>query len=143
MRLLVIGGSQSATEMAEALRQPAAVSHVRDAAELKAGDAAESGFDWVLVDQSDPCAAEAATAAMREIMPDTPVSKVSAPQTAHTANRRPMPMCAVETTQDGLQILRCALRHAAHNPDADPALREAIGERPLVFEYHAPRRKAG
>ena len=144
MKLLVIGDTQSAHDMVNALRQPTTVSHVRDARELEQTIGGAEGFDWVLVDQSNQCAAEAAAIVTREVLPDTPVSKVSEPRRPSATARKPMPMCAVETTQDGLQILRCALRHAAHNPEADPALTEAIGERPLVFEYHAARpRKVG
>ncbi|MCA8967184.1 MAG: hypothetical protein KDC48_20055 [Planctomycetes bacterium] len=50
-------------------------------------------------------------------------------------------LCAVETTCDGMQILRCALHRASLQPDGQRALHEAIDTQPLVFEYHAPCRK--
>jgi hypothetical protein len=143
VRLLVIGGTQTALDLVEALRQPNQVEHVEDAGALPPVSAQDDTYDWVLVDETDGCAAEHAHAYLREMSPETPVSKVSVRQAPAHAPRRPMPMCAVETTSDGMQILRCALRHAAHNPEGDPALKAAIGERPLVFEYHAPTRKLG
>lgn len=48
------------------------------------------------------------------------------------------PVCAVERTPEGLQLLRCALARAQAQPERQPALAEALAERPLVFAYSAP-----
>lgn len=147
MNFLVIGHTQSAQDLADALRGSNKVTHVLDAEQLRESYAGPIGerplFEWILVDESDPCGAEMATRIVRENFAEVPVSRVSAPQASVDAPRRSLPMCAVETTGEGMQILRCALRHAAHSAEGDPALRAAIGERPLVFEYHAPHRKTG
>ena len=52
------------------------------------------------------------------------------------------PLCAVETTADGLQILRCALHSASQEPGGRDSLHRAIDSQPVVFEYHAPCRKS-
>lgn len=51
------------------------------------------------------------------------------------------PVCAIEQTEDGLRLLRCALARARAQPERQPALAEALGERPLVFAYSAPAKK--
>ena len=143
MRLLVIGGSNSAEVLADALRQPNEVDFVQSADELWDHTRDADKYDWVFVDDADACVANFAEMTMREQKSSTPVSRMSTTQDESDAKRRPMPICAVETTGEGMQILRCALRHAVQSPDGDPALKAAVGERPLAFEYHAPIRKTG
>ena len=143
MKLLVVGDSPTAHKMVEMLRQPVSVSHVRCADALRAELEQSGDYGFVLVDDSECGEAHVVSMIVKEVMPDASLSRISPHQTASELPRRPMPMCAVETNRDGMQILRCALRHAARDPDGDPALRAAIGERPLVFEYHAARRKTG
>jgi len=51
------------------------------------------------------------------------------------------PVCAIEQTPEGPKLLRCALAHARAHPEHQPALAEAVGDRPLVFSYSAPAKK--
>ena len=143
MRFLVIGASKSAEVLAEALREPNQVEQLQSADDLFALSREANQFDWVFVDDSDPCVARFAEMTLSESNSEIPVSRVSAAKGNETEPHKPMPICAVEQTSEGMQILRCALRHAVHSPDGDPALRAAVGERPLAFEYHAPIRKTG
>lgn len=143
MKFLVIGASQSARKLAQALQRPNEVEHLQCVDDLKMRVHASDQYDWVLVDDADPCVAQSAENTLRDLPGNAPISRLSTPAANAMPDRAPMPVCAVERTGEGMQILRCALRRAVHSPDGDPALRAAVGERPLAFEYHAPMRKTG
>jgi len=143
MKFLVIGTSQSARDLAKALRQPNEVEQLQSVDDVTAWVRNAGEYDWVLVDDADLCVAQYAEKMLGELNSTAPISRVSAPAVQRATARKPMPICAVERTDEGMQILRCALRRAVHSADGDPALRAAVGERPLTFEYHAPMRKTG
>lgn len=142
MKVLVIGSSDQASDLLHALSSPSGVTHCQTLQsaqqEVEHGHA---NYRWVFVEEAHAPQSREFLDALREREPDTVVFKVSRTDEA-AATPGTVPICAVETTENGMQILRCALRCAARNPQTDPALRTALSDRPLVFEYHAER-KAG
>ena len=100
-------------------------------------------YGWVLIDSAcgNAWATAAAVNARHAPLPVAVFTNYSRAQaTARTASPAPA-LCAVETTRDGLQLLRCALHRAGQEPGGTQALHEAIESQPVVFEYHAPCRK--
>jgi hypothetical protein len=147
VKILVIGDSSDTAatcarmSVAEAARTPAGgVAYYRSAEQaLRELERGVHGYGWVLIEGGG--AAHATAEAVRAHGGTIPIAVFNHYETASARTRAAPPLCAVETTCDGLQILRCALHRAAQQPDGQRALHEAIDTQPLVFEYHAPCRK--
>jgi CheY-like chemotaxis protein len=60
-----------------------------------------------------------------------------------TTTRAQPPICAVEQTSNGLQILRCALHRAGKASERPAGLATSSQEKGFVFEYHAPCKSRG
>lgn len=143
MTILVIG-TRTATESAVRALQDAdaQVEHVGAPEPAVARLAqAPARFGLVLAEsEGDHCADRRFLDSIREAAADVPVLFVREPGLQSGLGDVP-PVCAIEQTDDGLQLLRCALARARARPESQPALAEALGERPLVFAYSAPTKR--
>lgn len=140
MTILVIG-TQASTETAVRALEHAGtgIEHfgALDAAVARLAHAPRR-FGLVLAEScGDPCAERRFLDSIREATAEVPVLLVREPGARIGLGDAP-PVCAIEQTDDGLQLLRCALARARAQPERQPALAEALGERPLVFAYSAP-----
>ncbi len=147
MKVLVIGSSDNTPELLHALSAPRALTHCRDSQSAADTLSDDSGaYRWIFVDEKEAAASAELLDELRERNPQSVVfltrSGESKALERSKAEKHVTPICAVETTSDGMQILRCALRCAARDPHGDPRLKEALDDKPLVFQYHAER-KAG
>lgn len=107
-----------------------AVAHLARAPERYALVLAESA--------GNACADRRFLDSVRAAAAEIPVLLVREPGAPAGAAGEAPPACAVERTPEGLQLLRCALARAQAQPERQPALAEALGERPRVFAYSAP-----
>lgn len=138
---VLVTGTRAATEAAVRALQEAgagvehfgalepAVAHLARAPERYALVLAESA--------GNACADRRFLDSVRAAAAEIPVLLIREPGAPAGAGDVP-PVCAVERTPEGLQLLRCALARAQAQPERQPALAEALGERPLVFAYSAP-----
>ena len=149
MKVLVIGGGRETSRLHGQWRASSAGTgpfvHFADAEQaLRELESGVERYGWVLVaGDADGSDAMQTAAAIRERGVDLPVAVFNHYHPEAPARARTAPaLCAVETTCDGLQLLRCALHKASQQTDGARALRDAVENQPLVFEYHAPSRKA-
>ena len=131
MKILFVGSDPDTAALCDALGGAAEVTHCTNAATaLGTVHTADPSFEWIFVESVEMRAWAQLTRTL------APASKVVAMQHRQPGREAPRPLvCGVETTPDGLKLLRCALQHAAPSMhDTDPTC-------PVVFEYHAPCKK--
>ncbi len=145
MKILVIGDSTETAGTCAGMRAAGTapvegVIHYRDSEQaLRELARGVHEYGWVLIEGGGNAQATAEVVRTRG---DMPVALFNHYDPRASASHAAPALCAVETTCDGLQILRCALHRASVEPDGQRALHEAIDSQPLVFEYHAPCRGA-
>lgn len=140
MTILVVGTRTAAESAVRALREAGAgVEHFAAIEPAVARLAqAPDRFNLVLGESwRDACAERRFLDSVREVAREVPVLLIREPGAQAEVGDVP-PVCAIERTADGLQLLRCALARARAQPERQPLLAEALGERPLVFAYSAP-----
>lgn len=148
MKIMVIGNGTAVTHLCAHTgetgdRDNSQVVHYRDPDQaLRDLDRGVESYGWVLIDSGcrDAYATAASVNARHSRLPVAVFNPVQNGQAIGTAAKPAL--CAVETTDDGLQILRCALHRASQEPGGRETLRDAIDAQPIVFEYHAPCRKS-
>lgn len=140
MTVLVLGARSSTEVIAGKLGVAGAAVEQLDVVELMLARLASTpgAFGLILAErQGSACADRRLFDAIVETGTQAPVMFLDEPPSLDGASDPP-PVCAIEQTPDGPRLLRCALAQARARPDGQPALADALGERPHVFAYCAP-----
>ncbi len=152
MKVLVVGSGPESRALAACLSQGVdlEVTHCSSGGTaIAAVEAERQRYEWMFV-ESHPqgaqgehiarCLHRAAGGAPISLLYSLPLTESSCSEDLAPCTEPPL-VCGIERTESGLQLMRCALQRAQLKSDADPALRDVLRARSLVFEYHAPCKK--
>jgi len=146
VKIMVIGDGSATLSLCARMRDTAVtdespVVHFRDPVQaMRDLERGVHRYGWVLIESGGDAYATAESLNARHAQ--LPVAVFDPTTDRQAATSTSPPLCAVETTRDGLQILRCAMHCASVEPGGRESLRRAIDSQPVVFEYHAPSRKS-
>lgn len=147
MNLLIAGNGPETLALCQRLagQEAVSVTHCADGrGAIERFRGSREQFGWVFLENQGSCHEGMNVAReIRRIDPDIPITFLKhSRRSGYASDTSHLAVCAVERTENGLEILRCA-RHAEHlQQGADLRSEEVVRDRPWSFEYHAPCKRS-